>query len=340
VGNAGLILPRSLTTAPGAGGGLVNLPAVLIVLAVTYLLVIGVRESALVNNIIVGMKITVILLFILLAAGHIRAANYQPFMPYGLNGVITGAAIVFFAYIGFDAVTTAAEETADPKRNIPLGIIGSAVIVMILYIVVAVVLSGIVPYTSLINNDAPISSALIAIGIPWGAALVSAGAIAGLTSVLIVTLFGQSRIFFAMSRDGLLPRFFARVHPVYRTPATVTIITGGTTAVIAGLLPLGTIVELVNIGTLSAFCIVAITVLALRRTEPDAPRPFRTPLVPIVPLLCLLFCLGLISVLPTVTLLRFIVWLIIGLVLYFLYGFRHSIIGIRDSGSGGNGQEP
>jgi basic amino acid/polyamine antiporter, APA family len=325
---AGIPLPAAVTGPPGAGG-LVNLPAVFIILCVTFLLIIGVRESALVNNSIVIIKISVIVIFVLLATGHINANNYVPFMPYGWNGVITGAAIVFFAYIGFDAVTTAAEETANPKRSIPLGIIGSAVIVMVLYIVVAAVLTGVVPYTSLINNNAPISFALSAVGIPWGAALVSVGAIAGLTSVLIVTLYGQTRIFFAMARDGLLPRVFATVHPVYRTPATVTIITGIITAILAGFLPLYIIVELVNIGTLSAFCLVAITVLVLRHTNPDAPRPFRTPLVPLVPVLCMLFCLGLITVLPAITLLRYVVWLALGLVLYYLYGFHHSVLGLH-----------
>ena len=322
---AGFPLPALIANPPGTGG-IVNLPAMLIVLAVMILLVIGVRESATVNNVIVILKIAVILVFILLATGHISAANYVPFTPYGLHGIIAGAAIVFFAYIGFDAVSTAAEETADPKRNIPLGIIGSAVIVMILYISVAAILTGVVPYTALINNNAPISYALITIGIPWGAALVSAGAIAGLTSVLIVTLYGQTRIFFAMARDGLLPGIFARVHPVYRTPATITLLTGTITALLAGLLPLDIIVELVNVGTLSAFCIVAVTVIVLRRTDPDAPRSFRTPLVPFVPLLCIFFCLGLISVLPAITLLRFVIWLILGLSVYGLYGYRHSML--------------
>jgi APA family basic amino acid/polyamine antiporter len=322
--NAGAPLPAALANPYGVSGGIVNLPAVLVILAVTALLIVGVRESAKVNNVIVLVKIGVILLFLYLATGHIDAANYSPFLPYGWSGVLSGAAIVFFAYIGFDAVTTAAEETENPKRNLPFGIIGSALVVMVLYIAVAAVLTGVVPYTALHGNEAPISFALLHIGIPWGAALVSVGAIAGLTSVLIVTLYGQTRIFFAMSRDGLLPAVFAYVHPVFRTPMLITLITGGVTAVIAGLLPLGIIVELVNIGTLSSFCIVAVTVLVLRRTEPDAPRPFRTPLVPVVPALCIFFCLALISVLPVFTLLRFIVWLGIGLLIYLFYGLRHS----------------
>jgi len=323
---AGVPLPSALVNPYGVSGGIVNLPAVLVILFIIALLILGVRQSAAVNSLIVLVKIGAILLFLFLAVRHIDAANYTPFMPYGWNGVMAGAAVVFFAYIGFDAVTTAAEETENPRRNLPIGIIGSALIVMVLYVAVAVVLTGIVPYTSLHNNGAPISYALGAIGIPWGSALVSVGAIAGLTSVLIVTLYGQTRIFFAMARDGLLPSFLAYVHPVFRTPVTVTLITGAVTALIAGLLPLGIIVELVNIGTLTSFMIVAVIVLVLRRTDPDAPRAFRTPLVPVVPVLCVIFCLTLATFLPAVTLLRFLVWLIVGLAVYFLYGRYHSVL--------------
>lgn len=324
--NAGLPLPAALANPYGVSGGVVNLPAIFIILVITALLIFGVQESAKVNNIIVIVKIGVILLFLFLAFGHIDAANYTPFMPYGWTGVMAGAAVVFFAYIGFDAVTTAAEETENPKRNLPIGIIGSALVVMVLYIAVAAALTGVIPYTLLTGNEAPISFALTRIGYPWGAALVSIGAIAGLTSVLIVTLYGQTRIFYAMSRDGLLPSFFAYVHPVYRTPALITLITGGVTAAIAGLLPLGIIVELVNIGTLTSFLFVAIIVLVLRRTDPDAPRPFQTPLVPWVPALCIIFCITLASFLPVFTLLRFLIWLVAGLIVYFLYGQYHSSI--------------
>ena len=328
--NAGLPLPAALSNPFGIGGGLVNVPAVFIILCIMCILIFGVRGSALLNNIIVIVKIGVILLFLFLGASHINAANYSPFAPYGLSGILTGAAIVFFAYIGFDAVTTAAEETANPQRNIPLGIIGSAVIVMILYVAVSGVLTGVVPYTALIDNDAPISFALTELGISWGAALVSVGAIAGLTSVLIVTLYGQTRVFYAMAIDGLLPRIFSDVHPVWRTPVTTTLITGFVTALLAGFLPLDIIVQLVNVGTLSAFILVALTVIILRYTEPNAPRVFRTPLVPYVPILCMLFCLGLIVVLPVVTLIRFVVWLVIGLAIYYLYGFRHSMLAADD----------
>ena len=336
--NAGISLPAALVNPYGINGGLINLPAMLIILSITTLLIFGVRESAKVNTVIVIVKIGIILLFLFLATGHIDTANYTPFMPYGWSGILAGAAIVFFAYIGFDAVTTAAEETENPKRNLPIGIIGSAVTVMVLYIAVAAVLTGIVPSTFLKDNGAPISSALAEIGIPWGAALVSVGAIAGLASVLIVVLYGQTRIFYAMSRDGLLPSFFSYVHPVFKTPVVITLITGCATAVIAGLLPLSIIVELVNIGTLSSFIIVAIIVLVMRKTAPDAPRPFRVPLVPYVPVLCLLFCLALIAVLPVFTLIRFVIWLGVGLAIYYLYGYRHSRLGSDSTGPGDPGR--
>jgi len=322
--NAGIHLPPQLINAYGVNNGIVNLPAVFIILGVTALLIFGIRESASVNNVIVIIKLGVILLFLVLAAGHIHAANYSPFLPYGWNGVMAGAAVVFFAYIGFDAVTTAAEETENPKRNLPVGIIGSALIVLVLYVVVAAVLSGVVPYTSLQNNGAPISFALAQVGIAWGAALVSVGAIAGLTSVLIVTLYGQTRIFLAMARDGLLPSFLAYVHPGYRTPVIVTLITGAVTATLAGLLPLSIIVELVNIGTLTSFMLVAVIVLVLRKTDPNVNRPFRTPLVPFVPVLCIIFCMTLAIFLPVFTLIRFLIWLLAGLTVYFLYGRHHS----------------
>jgi APA family basic amino acid/polyamine antiporter len=324
--NAGFMLPTAFTNSPLIRGGIINIPAIFIILVITGLLILGVKESAMVNNVIVLLKLGVIFLFLYLAFGHINVANYTPFTPYGWGGVFSGAAVVFFAYIGFDAVTTASEEIEDPRRNIPIGIIGCAVVVMILYISVSAVLTGIVPYYALKNTDAPISFALTAIGISWGSALVSVGAIAGLTSVLLVSLFGQTRIFFAMSRDGLLPKRFSYVHPVYRTPVTITLITGFATALIAGLLPLQIIVELVNIGTLSSFILVAITVMVLRHTHPDAPRPFHTPFVPLVPIICMLFCLGLITVLPLVTLLRFIVWMAVGLCIYVLFSSKHSIL--------------
>ncbi len=323
---AGISLPAPLINPPGLEGGIVNLPAILIILAVTGLLILGVKESARVNTVIVLIKVAVILLFLFLAYSHINPANWTPFMPFGWSGVITGAAIVFFAYIGFDAVSTAAEEVKDPQKTLPIGIIGSLIIATILYIAVTSVLTGIVPYSLFKNTAAPVAFALGEIGISWGSALVSVGAICGITSVLIVLLYGQTRIFFAMSRDGLLPAVFRELHPVYRTPVKVTLLVGVVTAILASLLPLQTIAELVNIGTLAAFIIVSLGVIVLRRTKPDLERPFRCPFVPLVPALCIVSCSALIFMLPTVTHLRFILWLALGLVIYFLYSMHHSRI--------------
>jgi APA family basic amino acid/polyamine antiporter len=244
-------------------------------------------------------------------------------MPFGWGGVVTGAAIVFFAYIGFDAVSTAAEEVKNPQRDLPIGILGSLFVATALYVLVSLVLTGIVPY-ALLNVPAPVAFALYHVGISWGGALVSVGALLGITSVLLVLLFGQTRIFFAMARDGLLPSAFREVHPVFRTPVKVTLLVGTVTAIISSLLPLQSIAELVNIGTLAAFIIVAAGVVMLRRTQPDAHRPFRTPLVPIVPLVCIASCLYLVLALPTVTHLRFVLWLALGLIVYRFYGSRHS----------------
>ena len=241
-----------------------------------------------------------------------------------MGGVITGAAIVFFAYIGFDAVSTAAEEVRDPQKNLPVGIIGSLIISTILYIAVSAILTGMVPYLEFRDTSAPVAYALSRIGITWGSALVSVGAICGITSVILVLLYGQTRIFFAMARDGLLPCSFGTVHPVLRTPVKVTLLVGCATAALASLLPLTAIAELVNIGTLAAFIIVAAGVLVLRRNRPDLERPFRTPLVPLVPTLCIIACLGLILALPTVTHLRFVIWLALGLVIYFSYGVKNA----------------
>ena len=326
IAGAGITLPAAFINPPGTNGGLVNLPAMAIILLVSVILIIGVRESARVNMVIVAIKLAVIFLFLYLAFGHIRPANWVPFMPFGWNGVITGAAIVFFAYIGFDAVSTAAEEVKNPKRDIPIGILSSLAIATILYIAVSAVLTGIVPYTLFADTSAPVAFALEQIGISWGSALISVGAICGITSVILVLLYGQTRIFFAMSRDGLLPGLFRQIHPVYRTPVKVTILVGMVTAFLAGFLPLTTIAELVNIGTLAAFIIVSLGVIVLRHTQPTLPRPFRCPFVPYVPILCILSCGLLILALPLVTHLRFVLWLAVGLVIYILYSRHNSRI--------------
>ncbi|AGB03277.1 amino acid permease [Methanoregula formicica] len=322
--SAGIALPAALAGPPGTDGGILNLPAILIILVITGLLVLGVKESARVNTAVVIIKISVILLFLFLAFSHINPANWSPFMPFGWGGVITGAAIVFFAYIGFDAVSTAAEEVKDPQRNVPIGIIGSLLIATVLYLAVSVVLTGIVPYYQFAGTSAPVAFALGEIGISWGSALVAVGAICGITSVLIVLMYGQTRIFFAMSRDGLLPGMFRNLHPVYRTPVRATLLVGIATSLIAGFLPLQAIAELVNIGTLAAFIIVSVGIIVLRRTRPEIDRPFRCPLVPLIPVLCIIFCSVLIIMLPLVTHLRFVLWLAIGLIMYFAYGTSHS----------------
>ncbi|HTY14634.1 MAG TPA: amino acid permease [Methanoregulaceae archaeon] len=324
----GVSLPQSLVNPPGFNGGVVNLPAMVIIALITVLLVIGVKESARINNVIVAIKVGIVLLFLYLGFSHINPVNWANFTPFGWSGVITGAAIVFFAYIGFDAVSTAGEEVKNPQRDLPIGILGSLLICTLLYVAVAAVLTGIVSYTTL-DTPAPVAYALVEIGIQWGAALVSVGALLGITSVMIVLLFGQSRIFFAMSRDGLLPPVFKKVHPRFRTPFRVTIFVGIVTATLAGFLPLQDIAELVNVGTLAAFIIVSAGVIALRYTRPDIPRPFRCPFVPYLPLLCIVSCAGLIYVLPFITHLRFVIWLIVGLLVYFLYSRRHSILQIR-----------
>jgi APA family basic amino acid/polyamine antiporter len=323
---AGITLPAAFINPTGTNGGLVNLPAMVIILLVSVILIIGVRESARVNMVIVAIKLAVIFLFLYLTFGHIRPANWVPFMPFGWNGVITGAAIVFFAYIGFDAVSTAAEEVKNPKRDIPIGILSSLAIATVLYIAVSAVLTGIVPYTLFAGTSAPVAFALEQIGISWGSALISFGAICGITSVILVLLYGQTRIFFAMSRDGLLPELFRQIHPVYRTPVKVTILVGTVTALLAGFLPLTTIAELVNIGTLAAFIIVSLGVIVLRYTQPTLPRPFKCPFVPYVPILCILSCGLLILALPLITHLRFVLWLAVGLVIYILYSRHNSRI--------------
>lgn len=318
----GLSLPRAFTVSPFYGG-IFNLPAAFIALLITFLIITGTQHSAIANKIIVALKLGAILLFIALGIRHIDPANWHPLLPYGFEGIMRGAAIIFFAYIGFDAVSTAAEEVRNPKRDLPIGIVASLVISTLLYISVSIILTGMARYTTL-DNASPVASALLRAGIRWGSALVSVGALAGLTSVLLVNMYGQSRIFFAMARDGLLPPIFFRVHPKYRTPYLDSLIIGVVVALIGALMPIGTVAELANIGTLSAFIVVSIGVLVLRRAKPDLPRPFRTPLMPVTPLLAIAFAVYLIFNLPPLTWIRFFVWLALGLAIYFLYSRHHS----------------
>ena len=323
----GLHIPEALARAPGtAPGAIINLPALLIVFAISAVLYIGISESARFNSIIVAVKLTVIGIVIVVGAFFIRPANWSPFAPYGFSGISAGAAYIFFAYIGFDAVSTAAEEVVNPGRDLPRGILGSLVICTLLYIAVSGVLTGMVPYGR-IDETAPLASAFLSRGLGFIAGVISVGAVAGLTSVLLVLLLGQSRIFFAMSRDGLLPPAFSRVHPRFRTPYIPTTITAVAVGIAAALLPIDKIAELTNIGTLFAFVLVCLGVWILRSIEPTMHRPFRTPLVPLVPILGVGFCAYLMMRLPLATWIRFVVWLAIGLVIYFSYGRHHSRLG-------------
>ena len=323
--NLGITLPKALTLAP-YDGGIVNLPAVLILCVIAFINIHGVRQSATVNNIIVGIKLAVVALFLALGFSHVDAANWVPFMPYGWSGVFAGASIIFFAYIGFDAVSTAAEEVKNPQKDLPRGIILSLIICTVLYIAVSAVLTGMVPYLEFKTTAAPVAFALQTVGYHWGAAAISVGAICGLTSVLLVMSFGQSRVLFVMSRDGLLPKFFGHVHPKYKTPARSSMLVCVVTAITAGFLPINIVAEMTNIGTLCAFIIVSAAVIVLRRKNPNQVRAFKCPLVPFVPLLAIAFCGVLIYMLPLVTQIRFVVWLLVGLAIYFGYGYNHSII--------------
>jgi APA family basic amino acid/polyamine antiporter len=319
---------RAMADAPRLAGVpiIFDLPACLIVLAVTWVLVVGITESAWLNTAMVALKLAIIGFFLLVGAFYVQPANWQPFAPNGWAGIKSAAAIIFFAYIGFDAVSTAAEETRDPQRDMPTGIIASLVICTVIYIAVALVLTGLVPYRQL-DTAEPLATAFSSLGMNWTAGIISLGAVFATTSVLVVFQLGQPRIFFSMARDGLLPRWAARVHPRYRTPHVTTILTGVAVAAFAAVANINEVVELTNIGTLFAFVLVAIGVLVLRRTRPDHPRPFRTPWVPFVPLAAAAACVYLMIQLPAVTWLRFGIWLAVGLVFYVFYGYRHSALG-------------
>jgi APA family basic amino acid/polyamine antiporter len=325
-GGFGIHLPVWATGAIGSSpGAIFNLPAVVITLIITLLLSLGVKEAARFNNIIVFVKLAAIFVFIFVAVWYVKPTNWTPFLPFGFKGVLGGAAVVFFAYIGFDAVSTAAEEVKNPKRDMPIGIIASLVVCTILYIIVSLILTGVVPYESL-NIAAPVAFALQYIHQDWAAGIISLGALGGITTVLLVFLYGQTRVFFAMSRDGLLPKIFSEVHSRYKTPFFSTWLTGIIVAVIAGITPINTVAELVNIGTLSAFVFVSIGIIVLRKTQPDLPRSFRVPWVPLIPLLAAAFCLFLMLQLPLITWIRFLVWLVMGFAIYFGYGIRHSAL--------------
>lgn len=330
--NIGITLPKALTVAP-YNGGWIDLPAVLIIVLVSLINIRGVQQSSLVNNVIVIIKLAVVALFIVLGVGHVDAANWVPFMPYGWSGVFSGASIIFFAYIGFDAVSTAAEEVKNPQKDLPRGIILSLIICTILYIAVSGILTGMVPYLQFKATAAPVAFALQSVGYHWGAAVISVGAICGLTSVLLVMAFGQSRILFVMSRDGLIPKFFGHIHPKYKTPVRSSSLICLITGITAGFLPINIVAELTNIGTLCAFIIVAAAVIVLRKKAPERPRAFKCPFVPVIPVLAIIFCAILIFMLPGVTQIRFVVWLLIGLAIYFGYGYQHSVISQAEQGN-------
>lgn len=330
-------LPVEYTSAPGeVAGAVANIPAMAIVLTLSVLLCWGVKESARFNGIMVLIKLATILAFIFIAAPHVDPDNWVPFIPervvdadgsshFGFAGVTTAAALIFFAYIGFDAVSTAGEEAIDPQRTLPIGILSSLVICTVLYIVVSAVLTGVVPY-ALIDLKAPVAAAMGSLGISWAQGLIATGAMFGITTVMLVLFYGLTRVVLAMSRDGLLPARMAAVNPKTQTPVRLILSSGVLIALIAGFSPIGKVAELVNLGTLGAFFLVCASTIALRKTRPDMPRPFKTPLMPLVPLLGMGFCGWLMSRLPSATWIAFSIWMLFGMAVYFFYSRFNSVL--------------
>ncbi|TWR26299.1 amino acid permease [Mucilaginibacter achroorhodeus] len=336
-----LYLPQQLTMSPfesikGVNGelisGIINLPALLIVILVTSIIIRGTKGSAMVNAIIVTLKVGVVLVFIAVGWSFINPQNYHPYIPqntgvwgeYGWSGILRGAGLVFFVFIGFDAVSTAAQEAKNPQRNMPIGIIGSLVVCTILFVIFAHVMTGLANYKEFIGSGAPVAIAIEKTGFPWLSKAVVLAILIGYTSVILVDLLGQSRVFFSMSKDGLLPKVFSEVHHKFRTPWKSNIVLCAFIAVFAAFVPIRVVGEMTSIGTLLAFVMVCAGVLVMRKKQPDVFRPFKTPLVPLVPILGILTCLAMMTFLPGDTWLRLIIWLAIGLVIYFFYGRKHS----------------
>ncbi|PRZ15371.1 amino acid/polyamine/organocation transporter (APC superfamily) [Laceyella sediminis] len=323
----GISLPTALTAAHGAVPGVetwFNLPAFVVVIVITFFVARGVKESARVNNIMVLIKTAVVILFVIVGIGYVKPDNWHNFMPFGLEGVFSAAAITFTAFLGFDAVVAAAEETKNPAKDLPRGIMYSLFICILLYIVVSAIMTGIVPFAEFEGVAHPVSLALQYAGQDWVAGFIDLGAIVGMLTVMLVMLFGQTRIAFAMSRDGLLPSVFSKVHPKFQTPYRATWIIGSVAALLGGIVPLDRLAEMINIGTLTAFVLISLGVIVLRKTQPELPRKFRTPAVPFVPLLSMAVCIFLMTNLSASTWYAFLIWLTIGLSIYFLYSRKRS----------------
>ncbi len=332
----GFALPVELTRGPWAAEpGIVNLPAVLIILSLMFMLIIGIRESARFNAAMVFIKLLTICVFIGVAVFHVNPENWSPFMPFGwfdtnesghTIGILAGASLVFFAYVGFDAVSTAVEEAKDPQKDVPIGILASLIFCTVIYVIVSGLLTGIVPYPDL-NVSSPVAHALQQVGVNWASALVATGVITGLTTVMLVLYYALTRIITAVSRDGLISPFFGKINEKTHTPVRTTVLCGVVMAIMAGFMPLGALAELVNVGTLAAFVLVCMGVIALRISHPDLPRPFKMPFGILLPVLGVLSCGALIAFLPAVTHIRFVLWLALGVVIYFAYSYRHSKLG-------------